>query len=300
MKTVFIIIPVHNRKEKTLACLKRLQEMGSLERYRTVVVDDGSTDGTSASIRANYPNVEILRGRGDLWWTGAIKKGMEYAYREGAEYFLWLNDDCYPCTGAIERLLAQCERDLDCIAGARMIDPDTGRPTYGGFICNQGKIQPIDTLEGERPCDALNGNLLVFSRRIVDKIGYPNSKRYPHYHGDTAYTNLAKKSGFQLRLVNEAIAHARNDHAPVSWVNPDRPILDYWRDYFQIKSPYYWRADLAQHIQLLGVRGGAVYLVDRILRFWSIALLIYPIPLQIRLTLQRLYREKRRQSRNLQ
>ncbi|MFP3345185.1 glycosyltransferase, partial [Halomonas sp. SIMBA_159] len=85
------IIPVHNRKNITLKCLETLKQCGDLDRYYTIVVDDGSTDGTSEAITNLYPEVTILTGDGNLWWTGAIRKGMEYAYERGAEYFIWLN-----------------------------------------------------------------------------------------------------------------------------------------------------------------------------------------------------------------
>jgi GT2 family glycosyltransferase len=71
---IFIIIPVHNRKQITLNCLKSLSKNGDLGRYHVVVVDDGSTDGTAEAIQALYPDIVVLHGDGNLWWTGAIKK----------------------------------------------------------------------------------------------------------------------------------------------------------------------------------------------------------------------------------
>ena len=109
---IYIIIPVHNRKEITLKCLDILQKNGDLDIYYVIVVDDGSTDGTSEAIQSLYPNITILVGDGNLWWTGAIKKGMEYAYDKGAEYFIWLNDDCLVAKESINNLIVFCKQDL--------------------------------------------------------------------------------------------------------------------------------------------------------------------------------------------
>ncbi|MDV3001972.1 MAG: hypothetical protein N5P05_003578 [Chroococcopsis gigantea SAG 12.99] len=295
MKSVFIIIPVHNRRQKTLNCLAQLQNTGCLDNYEVVIIDDGSIDGTGEAVEINYPQVKILRGDGNLWWTGGIKKGMEYVYSQGAEYFLWLNDDCTPGAGTIETLLSLCQTHSNSIAAAQVIDPDTGAPTYGGFLCGNGQIVPVDAAENDRYCDALNGNLVCFPRRVIDDIGYPDARLFPHYHGDTTYTRKAHKAGYELLLVKEAIAFGKNDHAPVSWVNPPVSVMNYWQDYFHIKSPYYWKADLAHHIYLLGYRGFFIYLWNRILKFSLISLFVAPLPKNVRLQLQQIYRKLKKQ-----
>jgi GT2 family glycosyltransferase len=71
-QSIYIIIPVHNRKQITIACLENLNACDDLQKYHVIVVDDGSTDGTAEAIRSQYPIVEILTGDGNLWWTGAI------------------------------------------------------------------------------------------------------------------------------------------------------------------------------------------------------------------------------------
>lgn len=54
-KSVYIIIPVHNQKVLTLACLKNLKTNGDLQKYHVIVVDDGSSDGTAEKVTASYP-----------------------------------------------------------------------------------------------------------------------------------------------------------------------------------------------------------------------------------------------------
>ncbi|NEP20169.1 MAG: glycosyltransferase [Leptolyngbya sp. SIO4C1] len=78
----FIIIPVHNRKTVTLRCLNHLAAINDLNNFQVLVVDDSSNDDTARAIRAQYPQVHLVIGSGDLWWTGAIKLGMEYAYAQ--------------------------------------------------------------------------------------------------------------------------------------------------------------------------------------------------------------------------
>jgi GT2 family glycosyltransferase len=287
---VYIIIPVHNRKQITLQCLKNLQQNGDLDKYYIVVVNDGSTDGTAEAIQSIYPDVSILTGDGNLWWTGGIKKGMEYAYKHGAEYFIWLNDDCYPVSGAIAKLLEICKSEPNIIVGGQSLDPNTKKPSYGGIICSKTDILPIHNLaQLNLECDGLNGNLVCFPIRVIERIGYPDARLFPHYHGDTTYTSLAKQNGYKLLINSQALAFCDNDHPTISWLLSSKPLLDYWQDYFKIKSAFYWKAELAYYCQVLGIIGAFVYVYQRIIKFWSIALLIRPLPNKVRVYLKQFF-----------
>ena len=138
-ESAFIIIPVYNRQKITLACLEGLKKTGDLARYHVVVVDDGSTDGTKEAINESYPDVVVLTGGGNLWWTGAMALGMEYAYEQGAKYFIWLNDDCLPKINALPQLVAFMEQNTNTIASASFYSPEATEPVrYSGFRGRKG------------------------------------------------------------------------------------------------------------------------------------------------------------------
>ena len=46
-----VIIPAHNRRETTLACLERLAANGDFGDFEVSVIDDGSTDGTASLLQ---------------------------------------------------------------------------------------------------------------------------------------------------------------------------------------------------------------------------------------------------------
>ncbi|HEY9297043.1 MAG TPA: glycosyltransferase family 2 protein [Phormidium sp.] len=258
-----ILIPVHNRKNTTLNCLHILREQGVLERYKVIVIDDGSTDGTHESVRALSPLVDLITGDGNLWWTGAIRKGMEYAISQRAEWILWLNDDTTPAPGAIETLIAFCAQHSKVIAAANILDPKTWKASYGGVLTKGLKIKPAWPTDSKILfCEALNGNLVCLPASVVEAIGYPNDKTYPHYHGDTIYTHLAKQKGYQLAIKPDAIAYCRNDHEKVSWLKSKYTIGEIIKERRNIKSPHYWKAHLAYYYTLLGILGVGVYVYE--------------------------------------
>jgi glycosyltransferase involved in cell wall biosynthesis len=61
MKDTFVIIPVRNRREITLRCLRHLRDCGDLEEMCVIVVDDGSTDGTSEAVQRESPSPSSFR-----------------------------------------------------------------------------------------------------------------------------------------------------------------------------------------------------------------------------------------------
>jgi GT2 family glycosyltransferase len=196
----YILIPAHNRRAITLIGLQALERNDDLNRYAVVVIDDGSTDSTGAAIRAGFPTVTVLQGDGNLWWTGAIRLGMEYAIGHGAEYLIWLNDDCRLAPGTLDGLVQFCRQHPQAIVGAQGFEQDsTTTLSFGGKRKTwQGyrflTLPPGQTLS----CDMLSGNLVCMSRSVVEAIGYPDPQTSPHYGGDSLYLLRAQKAGFQL------------------------------------------------------------------------------------------------------
>jgi len=243
---VYVLIPVHNRRAITLTCLNTLQHNGDLDLYQIVVIDDGSTDGTAAAIRTAFPTVTVLLGDGQLWWTGAIAKGMEYAYRHGADYFIWLNDDTLCLPSALSQLVDHCiatPRGIataQCYASAQLL-----QPTYGGQTKHPFSVRLVATPQGQqRPCDCMSGNLVCLPQAVVADIGYPPAEQLPHCRADIVYTLMAKRAGYNLQVLGDAIAIAELNPLDEGWALSAIPMSQRWQMLFSLKSnihpPTYW------------------------------------------------------------
>ncbi len=92
MPSVAIVIVIWNGKEDTLRCLRSLSE----DRYTNkhiIVVDNGSTDESVASIYSAFPQLTILQTGSNLGFTGGNNVGIRHALQNGADYVFLLNND---------------------------------------------------------------------------------------------------------------------------------------------------------------------------------------------------------------
>ena len=95
--------------------------LDSLAGVETVVVDNGSSDGTVAFVRERYPDVRLVesenRGLGAGWNLGTRETT--------GTYVLLLNADAWLTDGALDRLVAFAEtQPRAAVVGPRLRNPD--------------------------------------------------------------------------------------------------------------------------------------------------------------------------------
>lgn len=255
----WVIIPAHNRRTITLRCLENLRANGDLDSFHLLVIDDGSTDGTAEDILAAYPQAEVVRGDGTLWWTGAIGLGMRRALDAGAEAVFWLNDDCHPHPGALKRLLASALQE-DHITAAQPLT--TVGVIFSGFRKTWRGLQSVTCdPASHKDVDACNGNCVCVPRRVVERIGYPDHDAFPQYHGDTDYTLRATRAGIRCVIIGEATCTSETPASVQieSWLLSETPFLTHWRRFSSVKSAYYFPAFFRFTWRHWGGWGGALF-----------------------------------------
>ena len=83
---ITVIFTCFNRREKTLQCIKSLSGGNKDIAFQYVIVDDNSTDGTYEALedlKRSGMTIDVLRGTGNLFWAGGMRKGIAYAKEKG-------------------------------------------------------------------------------------------------------------------------------------------------------------------------------------------------------------------------
>jgi len=239
-KDIWLLIPVHNRRETTRSCLRNLEALAIQSKFTVCVIDDGCSDGTSEMLAREFRWVRVLRGDGSLFWGGAIAEGMRVARDSHAEIHVWLNDDCRPAPGAIEALVTHV-RQTKGLCGAVSHDPDDPEKiTYSGARAGvAGVLAPPQGCN--EPADVLNGNLVAVHCDVVEQLGVVDAARFPHYGADIEYCIRAKRAGIPTEISGDARATNRRDN-PLSRFGINKPSHHIFLEPCRIGSPIYWPA----------------------------------------------------------
>lgn len=256
-----LIIPCFNRKAVTLSCLRHLRALELPARFRLMLVDDGSSDGTAEAVAGEFPEVEVVNGSGDLYWTGAVETGMRLAFARGASSVVWLNDDTVVAAGAIEAVVKRAEELGGLVSGqGQIVDPTDGKISYFPLYY-RGKsnlrTEPVDLGQEEIAVDSCRGNLVAVSRQVVEAIGYPDGAKMPHMAGDTDYGLRASRAGLPVRVltgarVNEICAIPYLDQ---SWLYGHTPLTKLWRRVLQKRNGLYPPTVFVYHWRHWGIHG---------------------------------------------
>jgi GT2 family glycosyltransferase len=233
MFSIAVLITCHNRKEKTLSCLKALFDCILPDGYKLDVflVDDGCTDGTTEAIKERFSQVNIIQGTGNLFWN----RGMHLAWETAAkandyDYYLWLNDDTYLYPNAIEELVSSCTvMDNEALICSTLQSCISRKATYGG-LKNGHLLVPNSKIQ---ECETMNGNCVLVPRVIYRKAGNLDYV-FRHAMGDLDYGYRVRKAGFKLYVSPDYLGTCEKNSTLPKWCLKTTPL---WKRIKLLYSP---------------------------------------------------------------
>ena len=116
-----VVVVSYNARDDLLACLRSIRE-ASASPAPTVVVDNGSTDGGPAVVRAQFPGADVVVDPANRGYGAAANLGVG---RSQTPYVLVLNSDTVLAPGALDELSDYLDAHPQvAIAGPRLRAPD--------------------------------------------------------------------------------------------------------------------------------------------------------------------------------
>jgi len=209
---LYIVLPVHNRRETTVAFVEALRRQ-TYQDFQLVLVDDGSTDGTADAVRERLPAVQVVTGTGDWWWAGSLERGCRQIAGTGVrdgDGLLLINDDVVIAPEFLAQGLAELARHPATLLLARQTDAATGAEIDcgGGVHVDLAELRfTAAATPADIDCLPTRGLFLRWGDFVRTGGFVPD--RLPHYLSDYEFTLRARTRGLALRVATTATLGVR-------------------------------------------------------------------------------------------
>ena len=178
MEQITIIIPNYNGIKFIKGCLDSLlcQEPGT-PKFRILVVDNGSEDGSLELIRREFPQVELIALPSNTGFCHAVNRGIEAS---DTPYVILLNNDTKAMPSFVRNLYGAIEKKPVAFSvSAKMlmwdrpdlIDDAGDQYCALGWAYARGKGKSVKAYESPAEVFSACGGAVIYRRRILNEIG---------------------------------------------------------------------------------------------------------------------------------
>lgn len=226
--SVAIIIINWNNYPHTHACLSSLRKV-SYSNFETIVVDNGSQDGSDLLLEKEYPEVTLLRNADNQGFTGGNNRGIQYALDKNFDYLMLLNNDTEVDPDFLNELIKVI--DADPRIGAVqpkfyfLNNKDRIWNAGGSIIKSLGWVRTIgenklakDKYDQPKSTEWITGCCFMVRTNIVREIGGLNDRFFIYYE-DVEWSLRIRSLGYKLLycpksiIYHEAGASSKNEDA---------------------------------------------------------------------------------------
>jgi len=206
MRLVAVVLS-WNGREDTLRALE------SLRGVETVLVDNGSTDGSPEAVEERFPEVEVIRTGANLGFAGGNNVGIRRALDNGAGWVLLLNNDAWIDPGlpaALERA-ARARPGAGVLACKVFLAEPPDRLWYAGMRLSKtlglhrhvGFGKPDAGFDALREVVSATGAAMAVSRAALETAGLLDEGLFA-YAEDLEWCLRIRRSGFEIVFVPDA------------------------------------------------------------------------------------------------
>jgi GT2 family glycosyltransferase len=211
-----IILVGWNNKEYLAPCLRSLYACALRSRFDVVVVDNGSTDGSQAMLREEFPEVMLIQNEANVGLSCASNQGIAATH---ARFLLLLNNDTLVNGASLDAMVDFMDAHPDAAAvGGRLLNPDGSLQAADGrfpslwreFSAATGLERlwpPIAAwrpdVEQARSVDWLGSACLLLRRKALAQVGCLDEE-YFIYGDETDLQFRLKREGWKVYYLPSA------------------------------------------------------------------------------------------------
>jgi len=226
MYKIAILVPIYNRLDITKQGLLSLfnalsyyKDNGSgLSELDVIVVDDGSTDGSSEFVTNKYPDIYLLRhSEGGLWWSGAINLGAKFAVEVlKSDFVLLWNDDVVCESEYFIEIDNSIKNEPETIIGSYIYDYKTKKLwskllKFNAITGISFRVDSVRSKDSKFSFFWLTGMGSLIPSTVIAKLGYWDNINFPQYAADFDFTLRASKAGVEIIANPKMVLYNRTE-----------------------------------------------------------------------------------------
>lgn len=185
---ITVVIPNYNGIKFLPECLDALYRQDQdTPRYRVLIVDNGSQDGSLELLRERFPQAGLIELPENTGFCHAVNVGIEASE---TPYVILLNNDTRVKSGFVKNLFRAIEQKKDAFAvSAKMlmwdredlVDDAGDRYCVLGWAYSRGKGKPAEHYN--RPCRVFSacGGAAIYRRSVFREIGLFDELHFAYF-----------------------------------------------------------------------------------------------------------------------
>jgi hypothetical protein len=207
---VSIVMLAWNRKEEVLVGLGELSKT-TYPNVETIVVDNGSTDGTAQAVYDLFPGVRVVRMHTNTGMTGY---NVGFATARG-KYVVMLDDDSHLAPEAVETMVRIWEPDRDRKIGLMAFR--VTNPLRGTLVTHLWEERIVASQPGgERDITSFAACGAAVRRDVLDEVGYFDDDFFIYATEDDLAIRIWN-AGYRIVYEPRCAAYHRESRKQRSW-----------------------------------------------------------------------------------
>lgn len=201
-----------NNLAQLLPCLRSAFNSTHDVTLEVYVVDNASNDGTAAVVRAEFPQVKIIRNETRL---GFSTNNNTVLRRGRGRYLMLLNDDTVILDDALDRMVAFMDAHPEAGAvGSYLLNPDgTFQPAFARFPhpivealwpASNWSHRLIKKPSQPFEVDSVCGAAMLVRRHVIEQVGILDTAFDPIYSEEVDWCYRIKQAGWKIYTLPQA------------------------------------------------------------------------------------------------
>lgn len=234
---IALVILNWNGLKDTLACLESTKKI-DYPNVETIIVDNGSTDGSCALIQERFPTATLIQNTANLGFAEGNNIGIRYALKNDASYIFLLNNDTVVDPQILNAFLKTFKEHPEAgILGAKiyLFDQKDTLDHLGGIwnpksarfdLIGNRKLDTLNAFQSPQEIDYVCGAGLIAHRTVWETVGLLEAKFFLIWE-ESDFCFRARRAGFKTLTCPQAkIWHK----VSASFVGKPHSTYFWWRN----------------------------------------------------------------------